>query len=421
MMTTLTKVGLVPADATLNFDNFARPTTESVSGLTHSIPDSTASLWERVKYVAGCRGNYFQAIEKEMQSYKKGMDILHDQTTQRTEAERTNYSLASHHISQVSKQCKEVGEAFIHSSLDERLGHLKITSSWKKIAYKIAAFILSHFTNIHKATLTDLPDVRVPKDPKEKKAEETDRADVGAPQDLKAEREIGRFILDEHDYTVYATQRRNKEGELLCQTEVGIRETNHRLIFEYQYRHPSKTGSFISETSEDRSSKRGKPTQLHMAVEYQESSTDPAGADRLLDQKLTQIAVEIFKRQEDIPTLVATAHGDGAYVLASACFTIPLRGNGSANNRRFERRGGTLKIPIPNLRGKIANHRNKKGNKLYPPRSRDQGPENLEMLFYKYKLSDSKVGFTRDKLESWDDIINANPILTGKGPILPHY
>lgn len=129
---------------------------------------------------------------------------------------------------------------------------------------------------------------------------------------------------------------------------------------------------------------------------YQDDTENATGSDRLLDQKLTQIMIEITMQNERIMSLRVTANKDS--LLIAAGFKIP-------NSKK--------------ILEKLYKFRLDEENKLFPPNNQQNGTCNL--IFKSEKVAKKIVYFSRGAPESWLEIIQREPILTQESGVLPEY
>jgi hypothetical protein len=155
------------------------------------------------------------------------------------------------------------------------------------------------------------------------------------------------------------------------------------------------------------------------------TSSSPHGSDRELDQKLTQIMVEIAMQNERISQVEATSTHDYLPVLTA---------------------GGLISQEhVVDILNEIDTFRSNPENKLFPPYADYgrasvyfyPGDYNREIVFYAKKLtSEGTTGldseentnasrinpdFPHLKPESWNEIIERAPILNPGAAILPEY
>ena len=141
--------------------------------------------------------------------------------------------------------------------------------------------------------------------------------------------------------------------------------------------------------------------QRHFSIErlvYLDYTEHVHGSDRLLDQKLTQIMIEILMQNHGSKSLKVTSHYDTSIVLAAAGF------RGRESQKRLEE-----------LREfRFYNDE----NKLFPS-YKDYGTDNL--TFKPEDFTKQIVSFSRNASETWEEIIEREPILTKKSGIFPEY
>ena len=143
--------------------------------------------------------------------------------------------------------------------------------------------------------------------------------------------------------------------------------------------------------------------ERHLVVDnllcYNDSTKAPEGSDRLLDQKLTQIMIEMIIQNERIVSLDVISAFDDLPVLVAAGFEAEIN---------------------KGILNELIRFRSIEGNKIFPPYF-DYGSD--PTIFKKEWLAEERVYFSKDVniIASWDEIINKEPILTEKSGILPEY
>lgn len=132
-------------------------------------------------------------------------------------------------------------------------------------------------------------------------------------------------------------------------------------------------------------------------LEFRDRTQDVQGSDRLLDQKLTQIMVEMTMQNKKIISLRVESNHDDLTVLTAGGFTC-------------DRTHRTLE--------ELTNFRSEEGNKLFPP-YRDYGSHST--MFVKDTSKVKNVHYSKGAPEAWSDIIQREPILKSNSAILPEY
>lgn len=137
-------------------------------------------------------------------------------------------------------------------------------------------------------------------------------------------------------------------------------------------------------------------------LEYRDGTEDVHGADRLLDQKLTQIMIEMTMQNKEIISLEVDSTRDDLPVLTAGGFKSRI------HNRKLQKE----------IMEDLSTFRSKEENKLFPP-SRDYG--RVLTSFNTQDLGNQNVHYSKGSPESWYDIIQRNPILKPESAILPEY
>lgn len=156
-------------------------------------------------------------------------------------------------------------------------------------------------------------------------------------------------------------------------------------------------GAFISyNRSEDN-------TYLNVGedLEYRDSTSDPIGSDRGLDQKLTQIMVEVARQNKGVRQIKLRAVHDFLPVLIASGFRVEL---GENKRQRVE--------------AKIREFRQVEGHQLFPPYY-DYASDGVYLDMT--ACTESNVRFSKkwDDATSWDAIIKKNPILESGAAVFP--
>ena len=233
---------------------------------------------------------------------------------------------------------------------------------------------------------------------------------------------IGNFTLDRIDYDVYAFHRvsdieenigRHYSSSSYGKTWVWIakknntsfRDANHHIavsIFrnlEDPFYTVETSGELLNDHGRTLVSNRKRELYVGNDLEYRDASGDPRGSDRSLDQKLTQIMIEIAMQNHDISRVFVDSCRADLPVLVAAGFEF--------------RRDSTEKISQ-----EIRDFRSQSGNQLFPP-ARDYSSR--DTIFKTENFANENVFFSRDEMESWSQIIERAPILKTGAGILPEY
>lgn len=157
--------------------------------------------------------------------------------------------------------------------------------------------------------------------------------------------------------------------------------------------------------SEDWAERKVLPPHAKKYVKYEnlrfcDTTRDPNGSDRLIDQKITQLMVEIFQHNSSVETLRASC-GHDLYIVLTA------GGLSSYTDDRDERRMNELM----EFRSHADNH-------LFPP-YKDYG--GVSMHFHRDSYDQPNVFFQREGSLSWKEMIEKNPILLPDAGVLPDY
>ncbi len=121
------------------------------------------------------------------------------------------------------------------------------------------------------------------------------------------------------------------------------------------------------------------------------------GSERLLDQKLTQIMIEMTVQNKSILSLKVGSNNNDLPVLAAGGFKSHLS---------------------KQMMQELHTFRSIEGNELYPQYD-DYG--HIETTFSAQDFIKANVHYSRADPESWSDIIKREPILKPKSAILPEY
>lgn len=133
------------------------------------------------------------------------------------------------------------------------------------------------------------------------------------------------------------------------------------------------------------------------SIQYFDSTTDVQGSDRLLDQKITQIMVEMTMQNKDIISLKVASHHDDLPVLMAGGF-------------KSSRRKKIIE--------ELTEFRANEGNKLFPPY---KDYSSVSTSFETKDFTKKNVFYSREGSEAWSDIIQRAPILKPSASILPEY
>lgn len=174
--------------------------------------------------------------------------------------------------------------------------------------------------------------------------------------------------------------------------------------FEIQIARKEKNNYRFQLSSED-SDNHGKEAvlknQRHLLIrhhfKFKGSTTDPHGSDRLLDQKLTQIMVEMTMQNNDIISLRTHSVHDDLPVLIAGGF---------ASHKSRE------------IIQELEAFRAMEENKLFPP-YRDYSSNLTE--FYTKIFQTQRVYYSRDTTETWAEILKRSTILNPDAAVLPEY
>lgn len=136
-------------------------------------------------------------------------------------------------------------------------------------------------------------------------------------------------------------------------------------------------------------------------LQYCDITYDAQGSDRLLDQKLTQIMVEMTMQNKEIIHLQVDSMANDFPVLAAGGFIN--------HDPRLVK--GMLDV--------LTQHRSVEGNKLFRPFWHFGIDKTV--FFRPNSLTKKNVHYSREAPESWSDIIQRGPILQPNAGILPEY
>jgi hypothetical protein len=134
---------------------------------------------------------------------------------------------------------------------------------------------------------------------------------------------------------------------------------------------------------------------LLIDLEYRSATHDPHGSDRLLDQKLTQIMVEMALQNKEIVE-VSSNQADLPVLIA----------------------GGFKSPRSQEIKQELDSFRSKEENKLFPPYKNYSSDKTT---FNPKNFAKKNVLYSRQEAESWADIIKKDPILNPDAAILPEY
>ncbi len=153
--------------------------------------------------------------------------------------------------------------------------------------------------------------------------------------------------------------------------------------------------------SEAANGKRVLEDKRYLNTSYQqvhnECTEKAQGSDRVVDQKMTQIMVELLMQNREIIALKSfSAHSELAVLTAA----------GFKHSKFFE------------VMKEINAFRSETQNNLFPP-YKDYEREWVELKTE--DLTEKNVSFSRKIAESWSEIIRKNSILTPNSSILPEY
>lgn len=139
---------------------------------------------------------------------------------------------------------------------------------------------------------------------------------------------------------------------------------------------------------------------------YRGRTYEPAGSDRALDQKLTQIMIEIAEQNRDMYAIYSTANHDDFLMLASSGF------RSMAGDRR------SIEFNVEHME-KLQSFRADSKNKLFPP-YKDYATH--KMLFLMEDRANDNVYFQKEwRPQSWAKMIEQHPILHSDSGRLPEY
>lgn len=137
--------------------------------------------------------------------------------------------------------------------------------------------------------------------------------------------------------------------------------------------------------------------EIGSMLEYRDRTRDVHGSDRLLDQKLTQIMIEMAKQNKNIEDITVTSCHDDLPVLVA---------------------GGFDSNDWESVMEEVDDFRSQEGNKLFPP-YKDYRSVSTQYPLENY--AKNIVSYSRGAHESWSDIISREPILKPEAAILPEY
>ncbi len=148
------------------------------------------------------------------------------------------------------------------------------------------------------------------------------------------------------------------------------------------------------------------PDKRHLVInsnlQYRDITVHPQGSDRTLDQKLTQVMVEMTM-QNNVNSLRVTANRNDFPMLVDGGFQATYD-----ENTCFFR----------NMKQQLSRFRSVAENNLFPPAT-DYG--SMGASFKTATFKDDQVGYSRGPERSWSSIIAAEPILKLGAAILPEY
>ncbi len=136
---------------------------------------------------------------------------------------------------------------------------------------------------------------------------------------------------------------------------------------------------------------------LHAFSSFVNSTKDPSGSDRIVDQKITQLIIELAMQNKNISYISVTSSGD----------ELPVLTAGGFNHTQKE-----------SLINDLTNFRAIKGNNLFPPM------KDYELTVTRLdtcNLNDKNVYYSKGDPESWSNIIARKAILNTNAGILPEY
>lgn len=142
-------------------------------------------------------------------------------------------------------------------------------------------------------------------------------------------------------------------------------------------------------------------SKRHLIVDnglgYRGRTIKEEGSDRLLDQKLTQIMVEMSMQNKKIISIRVDSNRDDLPVLTA---------------------GGFKSLCADEVMKELKKFRSKEGNKLFPPNRNYSG---VGTRFLMKDFTENNVSYSRDGVDSWSNIIQREPILEPEAAILPEY
>lgn len=225
---------------------------------------------------------------------------------------------------------------------------------------------------------------------------------------------IGGFTLGEVKYDVVAYYAlKSYRGRPIAKTHVGIikngTEPHFGLLsglwihtFEALIGREAQESSHCFPITEDHCNSGTIPVLNERSLQvnyltYPDHTEDPHGSDRLLDQKLTQIMIEMSQQNQEIKEVNAESVYDYLPVLTAGGF------NHYGSQRSME---------------EIQKFRSNPENKLFPPYH-----DYAAVLVHipTEDVAKKVVYYSKGEPESWSDIIQREPILQKDAGILPEY
>lgn len=152
----------------------------------------------------------------------------------------------------------------------------------------------------------------------------------------------------------------------------------------------------------DRVSNKGSYLLIHKLLKYRADVEDEHGSDRIIEQKLVQIMVELAMQNKEVFKMKVTSSSDARVLLAG---------------------GFTATEGRPTVGGEIMStlkeFRLQEGNKLFPPSDELQG---ISTEFKKGDIGKQIVHFPdRSSTTTWVNICSKNRILRAGAAVLPEY
>lgn len=140
---------------------------------------------------------------------------------------------------------------------------------------------------------------------------------------------------------------------------------------------------------------------------YASSTGNSEGSNRLLDQKLTQIMIELTQQnREIISCLVEPRSSDTMFLKESGFHIEPQR----LQNLEHD--------PNQEILEQLSKFRSQEGNNLFP-NNQDHPYRSAE--FEKKDFDNNSVYYSKGEPDCWSNIIEKSPILNKGGGILPEY